>query len=115
MAKLSLYEQSPGYFTVEGNLTFASIDKQTPQSFRFLKGIETIYIDLSKVGKTDSAGLALMIEWIKQSRMIRAQLRFKNIPEQLMALAKLSGFDETEYYSGSSSSSAPNNVTNING
>lgn len=115
MAKLSLYEESPGYFTVEGNLTFASIDKQTTQSFRSLKGIETIYIDLSKVGKTDSAGLALMIEWIKQSRTIRAQLRFKNIPDQLLALAKLSGFDETEYYSGSASGSAPNNVSNING
>jgi phospholipid transport system transporter-binding protein len=115
MAKLSLTEQSPGYFTVEGNLTFSSIDQETLQSFRFLKGIETVYIDLAKVGTTDSAGLALMIEWIKQSRMIRAQLRFKNIPDQLMALAKLSGFDETEYYSGSSSRTTPNNVANING
>lgn len=115
MAKLSLIEQAPGYFTVEGDLTFASIDKQTLQSFRFLKGIETIYIDLAKIGTTDSAGLALMIEWIKQSRMIRAQLRFKNIPDQLMALAKLSGFDETEYYSGSTDKTAPNTVANING
>ena len=103
MAKLSLIEQSPGYFTVEGNLTFASIDKQTLQSFKFLKGIDRICIDLAKVETTDSAGLALMIEWIRHSRMIRAQLSFKNIPGQLMALAKLSGFDETEYFSSSSS------------
>ena len=115
MAKLTLVEQSPGYFTVEGNLTFASIDQQSLQSFKSLKGIETICIDLAKVGTSDSAGLALMIEWIKQSRLIRAQLRFKNIPEQLLALAKLSGFHETEYYSGSASSSAPNNVTDIHG
>ena len=115
MAKLNLIEQSPGYFTVEGNLTFASLDKQTLQSFKFLKGIETIHIDLAKVGTTDSAGLALMIEWIRQSRMIRAQLRFKNIPDQLLALAKLSGFDDTEYYSGSSSRTAPNTVNNIDG
>jgi phospholipid transport system transporter-binding protein len=115
MAKLSLIEQSPGYFTVEGNLTFASIDKQSLQSFKSLKGIDTICIDLAKVATTDSAGLALMIEWIKQSRLIRAQLRFKNIPEQLLALAKLSGFHETEYYSGSASGTAPNNVTDIHG
>jgi Predicted NTP binding protein (contains STAS domain) len=115
MAKLSLIEQSPGHFTVEGNLTFASIDKETLKSFKFLKGIDTICIDLAKVGTTDSAGLALMIEWIKQSRMIRAQLRFKNIPDQLLALAKLSGFDETEYYPGSSSRPAPNTVNNIHG
>ena len=115
MTKLSLIEQTPGNFTVEGDLNFASIDKQTLQSLKCLKGIETICIDLSKVGTTDSAGLALMIEWIRQSRMIRAQLRFKNIPDQLLALAKLSGFDETEYYSGGSSGTAPNNVTNIHG
>lgn len=115
MARLTLVEQSPGYFTVEGNLTFASIDQQSLQSFKSLKGIDTICIDLAKVGTTDSAGLALMIEWIKQSRLIRAQLRFKNIPDQLLALAKLSGFDETEYYSGSASSTAPNTVKDIHG
>lgn len=103
MAILSLTEQSPGYFTVEGNLTFASIDKQTLKSFKFLKGIDRICIDLAKVETTDSAGLALMLEWIKHSRMIRAQLSFNNIPEQLMALAKLSGLDTTDYFPGSSS------------
>lgn len=103
MAQLTLIEQSPGYFTVEGNLTFASIDKHTLKSFKFLKGIDKICIDLAKVETTDSAGLALMIEWIRYSRMIRAQLSFKNVPEQLLALAKLSGFDETEYFSSSSS------------
>jgi len=51
-----------------------------------------------QVEATDSAGLALMIEWIRLSRMSRVQLRFKNVPEQLLALAKLSGFDETEYF-----------------
>jgi phospholipid transport system transporter-binding protein len=98
MSKLTLTEQSPGHFTVEGNLTFASIDKQTLQSFKFLKGMDAICIDLAKVKTTDSAGLALMIEWIRLSRMGRVKLSFKNIPAQLLALAKLSGFDETEYF-----------------
>lgn len=115
MAKLSLIEQSPGYFTVEGNLTFASLDKQSQHSFKYLKGIDTLCLDLAKVGTADSAGLALMIEWIKQSRLIRARLRFKNIPEQLMALVKLSGLDQTEYYSGSNQDTAPNTVSTING
>ncbi len=98
MSKLTLTEQAPGYYTLEGSLTFASIDKQTPKSFKFLKGMDSICIDLSHVEATDSAGLALMIEWIRLSRMNRVQLRFKNIPDQLLTLAKLSGFDETEYF-----------------
>ncbi|WKJ90996.1 STAS domain-containing protein [Methylomonas montana] len=98
MSVLSLTEQAPGHFTVEGNLTFANIDKQTLKSFKFLKGMDAICIDLAKVQTTDSAGLALMIEWIRLSRMGRVKLSFKNVPAQLMALAKLSGFDETEYF-----------------
>lgn len=103
MSKLTLTEQTPGYYTLEGSLTFASIDKHTPKSFRFLKGMDSICIDLSRVDATDSAGLALMIEWIRISRMSRVQLRFKNIPDQLLALAKLSGFDETEYFASDAS------------
>lgn len=102
MPKLNLIEQSPGYYTVEGSLTFASIDKQTPKSFKFLKGIDSICIDLSQVKSTDSAGLALMIEWIRQSHASRVRLSFKNIPAQILALAKLSGFDETEYFANRS-------------
>jgi hypothetical protein len=39
-----------------------------------------------------------MIEWIKYSRQNRTQLSFKNIPEQLLNLAKLSGFDQTSHF-----------------
>ncbi|MDD1620269.1 MAG: STAS domain-containing protein [Methylococcaceae bacterium] len=103
MARLRLTEESPGYYTLEGSLTFASIDKQTPRSFGYLKGIDSICIDLSQVAATDSAGLALMIEWIRLSRTSRVHLNFKNIPEQLLALAKLSGLDETEYFASDAS------------
>ncbi|MDT4330374.1 STAS domain-containing protein [Methylomonas sp. MED-D] len=98
MAVLTLSELAPGHYAVTGNLTFASIDRQSLKSFKFLKGMDSICIDLAQVGTTDSAGLALMIEWIKQSRASRVRLTFKNVPAQLLALAKLSGFDETEYF-----------------
>jgi phospholipid transport system transporter-binding protein len=40
-----------------------------------------------------------MIEWIKLSRMSRVKLSFKHIPDQLLALAKLSGLQDSEYFS----------------
>jgi phospholipid transport system transporter-binding protein len=98
MSKLLLTEQAPGYYHVTGSLTFATIDKQTLKSFRYLKGVDNICIDLANVEATDSAGLALMIEWIRLGRMNNVRLVFKNIPEQLHALAKLSGFDQNEYF-----------------
>ena len=98
MSALSILEQSAGVFQVQGDLTFASIDKQIIKSFGFLKTSQTITIDLSEVSNTDSAGLALMIEWIKMARQYHVTLNFKNVPEQLQKLAKLSGFHTSDYF-----------------
>ena len=101
MALLQISEVAPAQFTVEGDLSFACIDEQAmAASFTAIRGSDVISIDLAKVRMTDSAGLALMIEWIKHSRANQTRLIFKNIPAQLIALAKLSGFDENEYFSG---------------
>ena len=102
MSRLNIIKQDLGYFVIDGDLTFATIDKQTLKSFSFLKAAKEITIDLGRVSCTDSAGLALMIEWIKYSRHNRTQLSFKNIPEQLLNLAKLSGFDQSSHFTDGS-------------
>lgn len=98
MSQLNIIKENTGHFVIDGDLTFATIDKQTLKSFSFLKAAKEITIDLSRVSSTDSAGLALMIEWIKYSRQNRTQIAFKNIPEQLLNLAKLSGFDQSSHF-----------------
>jgi phospholipid transport system transporter-binding protein len=98
VSKLAIIDQGAGVFVIDGDLTFASIDKKTVKSFDFLKSTKQVTIDLSHVACTDSAGLALMIEWIKYTRQHKTQLRFKNIPEQLRNLAKLSGFDKSSHF-----------------
>ena len=98
MTKLSIIDQGAGHFVIDGDLTFSTIDKQTVKSFTFLSVAKPITIDLCRVACTDSAGLALMIEWIKYTRHHRIQITFKNIPEQLLNLAKLSGFDKTGHF-----------------
>jgi phospholipid transport system transporter-binding protein len=98
VSRLNIIKESAGLFVIDGDLTFATIDKQTLKSFSFLKAAKEITIDLNRVSSTDSAGLALMIEWIKYSRQNRTQIAFKNIPEQLLNLAKLSGFDQSPHF-----------------
>ncbi|MDD2658497.1 MAG: anti-anti-sigma factor [Methylococcales bacterium] len=98
MTKLSIIDQGGGTFIIDGDLTFSTIDKRTVKSFAFLSSAKLITIDLCRVACTDSAGLALMIEWIKYTRHHRTQIIFKNIPEQLLNLAKLSGFDKTSHF-----------------
>ena len=98
MSKLNITDQGNGCFAVSGDLTFATIDKESLESFAFLTTAKDIIVDLSAVSSTDSAGLALMIEWIKYTRSKRTQLHFKKVPNQLLTLAKLSGFDQTSHF-----------------
>ncbi|TAL47083.1 MAG: STAS domain-containing protein [Methylovulum sp.] len=99
MTGLQIIDEGAGCFSVGGDLTFLTIGKDTVKSLAFLSSAKEITVDLSGVSNTDSAGLALMIEWIRYARGKRTPLRFKKIPKQLLNLAKLSGLDDTSYFS----------------
>ena len=98
MTQINIIAQGAGNFKIDGDLTFSTIDHKTIQSVGFLTAAKHITIDLGRVINTDSAGLALMIEWIKYTKQHRTQIVFKNIPDQLLNLAKLSGFDKTGHF-----------------
>ncbi len=51
-------------------------------------------IDLAGVTASDSAGLALLIEWLRVAKAASRSLRFENIPSQLQQLARLSEVEE---------------------
>lgn len=87
-------------FILAGDVSFATITRKTAKVINF-KTMKNVVIDLSQVQTTDSAGLALLIEWIKLSKAHNAQLEFKHIPAQLLTLAQLSDFDQNTYFSSS--------------
>lgn len=98
MSKLNIIDQGSGLFLIDGDLTFAAIDKRTLKASSFLNSGKDVTVDLAGVVSTDSAGLALLIEWLKRARARRTHLHFRNIPQQLLTLAKLSGFDKTSHF-----------------
>ena len=51
-------------------------------------------IDLAGVTASDSAGLALLIEWLSVARASRRSLNYENVPLQLQQLARLSEVEE---------------------
>ncbi len=94
MSTIEVMTLTPANFIIKGDLTFDSIDKKSINIFNFkqLNSASTpvINVDLQQLGKIDSAGLALLIEWLKLSHHHKIELRFNNIPAPLSALAKLS-------------------------
>jgi phospholipid transport system transporter-binding protein len=80
--------------TVSGELSFATVPALLEQGSVLLAGCgERIRLDLGGVTRADSAGLALLIEWLRIARRRRAVIEFRNIPPQMLAIARVSGLD----------------------
>jgi len=98
MSGLTISHQGNGVFLVTGTLTFATIDHKTIKLISCAKHCKAVVLDLQAVSSTDSAGLALMIEWIKYAREQHVSLSFTNVPQQLLTLATLSGLENSPYF-----------------
>jgi phospholipid transport system transporter-binding protein len=79
---------------VVGSLDFATITKLLPLGTAAIDAGHAAVIDLSGVVGSDSAGLALLIEWLSIAQQARRSLRYENMPVQLQQLARLSEVDE---------------------
>ncbi len=79
------------HFQLEGELnqTTATELLQSMLSQFPPTGSEAI-IDLQGVTRTDSAGLALLVEWLRQAEKQNITLRFDNLPVQLREIARIS-------------------------
>ena len=84
----------PGQLGVSGPLIFATAGELLEASRELFAGDAAITIDLSGVTKIDSAGLALLLEWLRWGQAGHLQLRFVALPEKLLAIARLSGVEE---------------------
>lgn len=84
----------PGEYRLSGEVTFDTVtDLFESTHFDFVDD-GTVTIDLSAVTRVDSAGLALLLEWLRDSRHKNCRLRFTNIPEQLNSLMEVTGLDD---------------------
>lgn len=96
MDPINIYADKTGNFYLQGELTFSSINKKTVNAFsvQIPDAAEKIILDLKQVTNFDSAGLALLIEWIKLAENRNIKILFVNIPDQLLAIAQLGGLEQ---------------------
>ena len=50
-------------------------------------------VDLGAVDYSSSAGVALLLEWLRTARAAGKQLAFTNLPEQMGAIVRISGLE----------------------
>lgn len=82
-----------GRFRVDGVLNAATVPHLLSQSKERFQGLPRVETDFAAVTESDSAGLALLLEWLRLARKAGQQLQFDNVPEQILALARISEVD----------------------
>ncbi len=83
-----------GRYRVSGELSFETVPDVWRQSQSALGDVAESVIDLAGVTQADSAGLALVIEWLRWARSKGKRLRFVAVPDGLMSLARISEVEE---------------------
>ncbi|HFD81441.1 MAG TPA: anti-sigma factor antagonist [Gammaproteobacteria bacterium] len=82
-----------GRVLVGGELSFSSVPRFWRDLCASFPDGERVDIDLSRVQRADSAGLALLVECLRQAQAAGREVRFFNIPPQMLEMARVSGLD----------------------
>lgn len=88
MSKFELKDLGEGRFALEGEITFETAERILLASEEPFEQHTRIEVDLSGVTKSDSAGLALLLEWITWANHTVREIRFLSMPERILAIAR---------------------------
>jgi len=94
MAALGFEDAGKGRFVLSGVLGFDTVTAALAKGETLFAGHKRIVVDLAGVESTDSAGLALLVEWTGWARREKRKLSFKHVPKQALALARISEVDK---------------------
>jgi phospholipid transport system transporter-binding protein len=94
-AAAAISEPSPGRVTVAGELTFATARDARQLGVTVLEGssAKSFVIDCRDVKRADSAGLAVLLDWLAWGRRESRAVSFENLPDSLVAIARISEVD----------------------
>ena len=94
MSDFELADLGDGRFALIGEMSFVTAERILRASEEPFEQHTRIEVDLSGVQKSDSAGLALLLEWITWANHTVREIRFIRMPERVLAIAKTTEVDQ---------------------
>lgn len=91
--KAELRATAQDRLAVVGPLTFETVGNLWRDARGRVATGTVLIVDLDGVERADSAGLALLVECLRAARARGGDLRFLNVPAQLVAIARTSRLD----------------------
>lgn len=80
-----------GAYVLQGPLSFATARRARETLLRALEGGQgALVVDCAGITRSDSAGLAVLLDWLGAARRRGRSLRLQDLPEGLLALAAIS-------------------------
>ena len=92
--KSQIESGADGQFLITGDLDFQTVPRVWSASQALFADSKTLTIDLSGVNSSNSAGLALLIEWMRFAEEKNCSIKFENLPEQMRQVAQLCGVED---------------------
>jgi phospholipid transport system transporter-binding protein len=94
MSTGALNDLGEGRFAVVGAMSFETSGQLLAASKQTFFDYSVLEVDLSGVDEVDSAGLALLLEWVGWARNDIREIRFRDVPEKLRGIARISEVEE---------------------
>lgn len=89
-----LRDLGDGRFALTGELGFDSVTALLAAGARAFAAHAAVEVDLAAVTRCDSAGVALLLEWVRGVGSRGARIAFRNLPAGLLAIASISDADD---------------------
>ena len=92
-AASAILQEDNTVLALTGELSFTTAPDLLDSQQDLFNRRDQLIIDCQQVSRSDSAGLALLIEWLRQAKRYNCQLSFRNLPQQLLDIARVSGVE----------------------
>jgi phospholipid transport system transporter-binding protein len=88
-----IIKQADGTYVIDGELNMQTVPAVSQQLQHILPKTsgETYTLDLASVTRSDSAGVALLVEVMQIAKAANQTLLFSNLPRQMKDIAGVSG------------------------
>ena len=98
LTQAEITQQNKHKYLISGTVDFLTVPGLMQRTTDFFKSYkpsaaEKVVIDMSQITDCNSAGLALMLEIVKQARANNIKLHFENLPDTLLTIAKAYGVE----------------------
>jgi phospholipid transport system transporter-binding protein len=94
VAQFAITAEGEGRVKASGELSFETAAGALRSGLDLLRRDGSWVVDLSGVTSGDSAGVAVLVEWLAAVRAAGGNVRYEGVPAQMLAIARISDLED---------------------